>query len=568
MRLLNTDSLELREFAENEIPPYAILSHTWEREEVSFQDMQNDSANSKAGYQKMAGSCKEALSRDLFYIWIDTCCIDKSSSAELTEAINSMYRWYQEARVCLVYLSDVPYEDILSEGSCFSNSRWFTRGWTLQELIAPSVVVFYSNDWRELGMKALRDRTTHEVMRKLSTITGVDSDVLAGKNPHSTSIAKRMSWASSRVTTRKEDMAYCLMGLFGVNMPLLYGEGDRAFLRLQEEIMKASDDHSLFAWRDASVRASNDRRLFEKKLIHSRQLLMRGLLAKWPKEFIHSSNVIPFSSDHTNTPHSISNRGLRIKLVLLPGFGGDIYTAVLNCADQKQRSGPLAIHLRRLSPPKGDSFARVFPNELFPIIRVCGFNTGDEIQARTLYVKENPENPQVAFMHDWEIPHVYLFSISSVISAGYHLSAAYPPNHWDRDLVDGGILRLPSKPFGVAGVLLFEAIPGEDLSQILPFMVVVAINSNFCFSIRIEAGNDLRETYERSVSILEGGIAGSTNSEEHRTFHSYKPQDMLHLGNHLVQASIEKIGHENTNTACSRIGLTIHIDIDSNSSLD
>lgn len=109
MRLLDTSSFELREFWDNEIPLYAILSHTWEKEEVSFQDMQSSRATTKAGYAKILGSCKQATLDGLKYIWIDTCCIDKSSSAELTEAINLMYRWYKNAHVCYAYLSDVSF---------------------------------------------------------------------------------------------------------------------------------------------------------------------------------------------------------------------------------------------------------------------------------------------------------------------------------------------------------------------------------------------------------------------------------------------------------------------------
>jgi hypothetical protein len=161
IRLIDTTSLELQEFIGDDIPEYAILSHTWGEEEVSFQDIQTLRASEKAGYAKIIGSCKQAVADKLDYIWIDTCCIDKSSSAELTEATNSMCRWYQNAEVCYVYLADVSVEDIVKsdddederDTSSFSKSRWFTRGWTLQELIALSVVVFYSKDWQILGVK-------------------------------------------------------------------------------------------------------------------------------------------------------------------------------------------------------------------------------------------------------------------------------------------------------------------------------------------------------------------------------------------------------------------------------
>src|SRR5256714_4011235 len=165
MRLLHTTKLKIHQFvehgssatlihregdsvAEYAVPRYAILSHTWGDDEVLFQDMQGDRsvAKSKSGYKKIKNSCARAARDGFDYIWIDTCCIDKSSSAELSEAINSMYRWYHQAEVCYAYLADVPSEAFKNVtdyvDSEFSESRWFTRGWTLQELIAPSTVIF------------------------------------------------------------------------------------------------------------------------------------------------------------------------------------------------------------------------------------------------------------------------------------------------------------------------------------------------------------------------------------------------------------------------------------------
>jgi hypothetical protein len=151
-----------------------------------------------------------------------TCCIDKSSSSELSEAINSMYRWYKNAKFCYAYLSNARTSDTLE----FSRSRWFSRSWTLQELIAPLNVKFYGFKWLYLGSKARH-------IALLSQITDIDALILAGNNPAICSISQRMSWASKRETTQAEDIAYCMMVLFDVNMPLLYGEGSKAFIRLQ-----------------------------------------------------------------------------------------------------------------------------------------------------------------------------------------------------------------------------------------------------------------------------------------------------------------------------------------------
>ncbi|KAI1337095.1 heterokaryon incompatibility protein-domain-containing protein [Xylariaceae sp. FL0016] len=244
MRLLNTESLAIEDFLESKKPFYAILSHTWEKEELSYQDMtlHRSSVETKPGFAKLLGAASRAKQDGHRYIWIDTCCIDKTSSVELSEAINSMYRWYKEAQVCYAYLSDVPPDDewhITNEA--FETSRWFKRGWTLQELIAPAFVEFYAYDWTEIGTKS-------SLRHVIWNITGIETSVLRGESPSVFNVAERMSWAANRETTRIEDEAYCLLGLFNIHMPLLYGEGRQSFIRLQEEILRVTEDYSLLAW--------------------------------------------------------------------------------------------------------------------------------------------------------------------------------------------------------------------------------------------------------------------------------------------------------------------------------
>ena len=182
------------------------------------------------------------------WAWADTCCIDKTSSAELTEAINSMFQYYALSEICYVYLFDVPTEDPMIihdqsiERSRFISSQWHKRGWTLQELLAPRNVRFMSRDWTPLGNK-------YELADVLEGVTDIPASVFRLEEDFTTmSVATRMSWAASRRTTRVEDEAYCLLGIFGVNMPMIYGEGKNAFYRLQEEIMKSSVDSTLLAW--------------------------------------------------------------------------------------------------------------------------------------------------------------------------------------------------------------------------------------------------------------------------------------------------------------------------------
>ncbi|KAM0549150.1 hypothetical protein ACHAPJ_009605 [Fusarium lateritium] len=244
MRLLNVASLTLQEFNGRQVPPYAILSHTWGEGEVLFSDIGTPAAASKQGYSKVTGCCKKVAQDGFEWVWIDTCCIDKSSSSELSEAINSMYKWYQRATVCYAYLQDVTTEGQSSEAfliADFCKSRWFTRGWTLQELIAPQIVELCSKEWIMIGTK-------RSLASSIESVSGIPISVLRGANPFIYNVAERMSWASARVTTREEDLAYCLLGLFHVNMPLLYGEGLKSFLRLQEQILRQEEDYSIFAW--------------------------------------------------------------------------------------------------------------------------------------------------------------------------------------------------------------------------------------------------------------------------------------------------------------------------------
>jgi hypothetical protein len=230
------------------VPPYAILSHTWGKddEEPTIQDLMKGVGKNKAGYKKLL-FCEEQAARDgLQYVWVDTCCIDKSNSTELAEAINSMFRWYREAAKCYVYLSDVSTRNSgnnQSSGftweSAFQKSRWFTRGWTLQELIAPESVDFFSEDGKQLGDKRSLEQQVHE-------ITGIPIKALQGSPLSQFSVSERISWADNRETKRKEDKAYSLMGIFDIHMPLIYGEGrEKAFIRLRNKIDKHSRNFQL-----------------------------------------------------------------------------------------------------------------------------------------------------------------------------------------------------------------------------------------------------------------------------------------------------------------------------------
>jgi hypothetical protein len=285
----------------------------------------------------------------------NTVCINKTSSAELSEAINSMYQWYRRSQICYAYLEDFDgpstYNPKLKVG--FGNSRWWSRGWTLQELIAPNVVEFYDCNWKELGTKSSQ-------CEEISKITGINIRVLQGEPPSACNVAERMTWAASRETTQLEDRAYSLMGIFGVNMPMLYDEGGRAFIRLQEEIMKVCEDYTLFAWLPRWENASS---------------FTRGLLAESPSDFREPnySDFLPSASgligqwaERTNRsiehhPPSLTSGGLRIGLLLAQRYPSRHYLACLTSLRQlpptlvclSLRQVPHAPHLYERAFPDG-----------------------------------------------------------------------------------------------------------------------------------------------------------------------------------------------------------------------
>ncbi|KAF2738574.1 HET-domain-containing protein [Polyplosphaeria fusca] len=361
MRLINIGTLLLEEFVGSATPPYAILSHTWGEEEVSLQQfLQPELHKKKLGYQKIERACAQAAKSGFQYIWVDTCCIDKTSSTELTEAINSMFRWYQDAKKCFAYLADVkPSRSMKDMDSSFESSRWFTRGWTLQELLAPTNLVFLASDWSRLA-------TRHNLAPRISARTGIQEQYLLdpqtfGRAAHnmqrhraqlirSASVAERMCWASTRQTTRVEDIAYCLLGLFDVHMPLIYGEGENAFQRLQEELLRRTFDPTILVWDiDSHLYASLEvlgSESFSIKdlvyLIHpwtelpwysgqglrpsSYNQLSRLCLAETPANFAGSRDYVV--CNNAIVQHSVTNKGLHVMLPISEGLG---QYAILPC---------------------------------------------------------------------------------------------------------------------------------------------------------------------------------------------------------------------------------------------
>lgn len=379
MRLLNTTTYGLQEFNFDElgfkIPfGYAILSHRWRDDEVSFKDLREKRRTTGTGYSKVVKCCQFAKSRGFSWVWIDTwcaffhmirqtppiranhisSCIDKRSSSELSEALNSMFRWYTSARECYAFLDDVTLHpndvDLLQ---VLRRSDWFTRGWTLQELIAPKAVVFVSAEWTVIGRKSRKatddmrrgnrgaqsysvrgdwrsDQWYPETMlAALHTLTRIPRDVLLDQRSHLhlQSVAEKMSWVGSRRTTRIEDQAYCVLGLFYITLAPLYGEGLRAFDRLQAKIMERVSDETIFAWNLGSSESWR-------------------VLAQRPEHFSQSAGIRQ-AIHFQRKPYAITNQGLRFEIRPSKGIvenvvnGGRTLEIKLNCT----ASDPSSEHL-------------------------------------------------------------------------------------------------------------------------------------------------------------------------------------------------------------------------------
>ncbi|KAI0699883.1 hypothetical protein C8T65DRAFT_296251 [Cerioporus squamosus] len=315
MRLLDTNTGEFRWVEDPRRVRYAILSHVWAKKgdlgyvpEQTYQDVCAIQASVPRGElalphlsRKIRHFCEVARNDGFDLGWADSACIDKTSSSELSEAINSMYNWYRYASACYAILQDVSdAADDKEQREQFRSSKWFTRGWTLQELLAPSVVLFLSDKWRVIGSK-------HTLAPLVESVTGIERAVLTLEQPlEDVSVARRMSWAASRETSREEDEAYSLMGIFGVNMPTTYGEGRYAFVRLQEEILKHIPDQTIFAWGPILARHnftfSNPSHLPPDPAPGQSPLpiapsLKQYLLAQGPSDFKSTAHLVPLSRE-------------------------------------------------------------------------------------------------------------------------------------------------------------------------------------------------------------------------------------------------------------------------------
>ena len=321
----------------DDVTRFAILSHTWERGELSYEDLhgQNDLSGSHLGlqdsdrdggrqrsFEKLHNFCDIAEEYGTEFAWADNVCIDKSSSAELDESIRSMFSWYRNAAICIVYLAQT--NDLRD----FAHDRWFTRGWTLQELLAPRRLKFYSKRWHRLT-EFLNDKISAEDVRRLnnqSLTRQLDllSDAIlkaAGlvmqhvrdfvpgiRHP---SLPERMQWIARRATTREEDESYSLMGIFNVSISIAYGEGrERAFFRLYQAILEVGYERDWLLWTGRSVSPS----------IHPSRMIPSSpkCYLTWNVNFRRDTPEGRMVSALENEPLGLTNVGLPMKILFVP----------------------------------------------------------------------------------------------------------------------------------------------------------------------------------------------------------------------------------------------------------
>ncbi len=409
MRLINVETLKLEEFFGTLIPSYAILSHTWgaDEEEISFNDIERQGAIGKTGKwrTKLEGCCKQTKKDNLRFVWIDTCCINKDSSAELSEAINSMFQWYKKATVCYVYLQDVPAADRPEDpGSKFRSSRWFRRGWTLQELLAPRALRFFGQTWDSIG-------TGMELSGTIENITGIPQPFLLGLvELDEASVAQRMSWAGKRTTKRDEDMAYCLLGIFGVVLPMIYGEGgDRAFNRLQQEIMKNNNDDSILAWHlspEESISSETSR------------IAPTGALASAPSDFTNCGLLV-LRNQYTRPINSFEIAGgcVQLRLPLYTTSAGKTY-GLLNCGPEYDRERVVGIPLETSKSDSASWYIR--PQGRHSILLNRSLTS---IPLTIVHIKIRPS--MVTNRRNW-------FYITKTIETNMDLVEVYPGDRWQK----------------------------------------------------------------------------------------------------------------------------------------
>ena len=524
MWFLNTSTAELKFFHNPSSIRYAILSHVWREHEQTFQDLQTlraqfvspDGSPRSRASSKIRECCLYAERAGYQWVWIDTCCIDKTSSAELSEAINSMYAWYAHADVCYVFLDDVrDKENPCAHRSSFRRSRWWTRGWTLQELIAPKTVVFLTKSWRFIGTK-------HSLAHVVEEISGVDRAVLVHERSlDDVSVARRMSWASRRHTTREEDRAYSLMGIFGVSMPTVYGEGPRAFIRLQQETLKVIPYQTIFAWGPildnypfACKGFATDSDRWKSPYTGVSPTDMQTLLAPSPVEFAAAGRIRPISISDlahrlgiplTNPSYKSTSYGIRTHLPMVPyqptptlSLTTPTNVAVAALACEHEDGSLVLLFLRRKSGTQDEhyvgDFVDVGDDEIFEraYFRVAFLassapSISQLSEVREVYIHNRPHNAMR--LH---VPHRTIAGSDDVERINY--SFLFP--EWVLSRLSSDGFEPETRIAGKRGdglTLEMPVLPGLDVSAIFRLTRVT--------SVTFKCTEDERENFTITVGI-------------------------------------------------------------------
>jgi hypothetical protein len=502
MRLLNSTTLEFKFFNDEACPPYAILSHVWGAEEVSYQNVrflqqvQRLPANHPmrgayvaaleaaaglelsvtrekpisnfAGLSKIEETAKIAKEKNLDWFWVDTCCIDKSSSAELQEAINSMYAWYKRSAYCIVYLegpdccrtayfhSDRQVLPKMILKAILERCKWVTRGWTLQELIAPTKVGFYDNGWNYICDKS-------DALHDIQGITRIPQYVLTTGDLNHASVAQKMSWAAHRSTTRVEDIAYSLMGLFNIHMPMLYGEGVHSFQRLQEEIIKTTADDSIFAWQAEDAGTAT----------------FRSIFARCPREFKSCFRITKGDGFFT----SEANQGIRLRVPLQPfiyGTMNDVYYQKFYLArlDARRNGEYVTLILQSLDAEEPDTSSPTTSPLVTPryfarvLAQYYGFWSPETFPSERLHCYLRPQLI-IPPAFQTTLMHCFYFQRGKSDRDGpqYYIAEAWPPQAFNA--IDRTIM-IPENTATFVGLLFLK--PMRSSTEHTPLELYVGFN--------------------------------------------------------------------------------------------
>ncbi|PNP51254.1 hypothetical protein THARTR1_08158 [Trichoderma harzianum] len=491
IRLINIETLKLEAFTGKKIPKYAILSHTWgpDSEELTFDDFEKGITDKPGiGTIKLKGCCDQVKKdnikeekgekendeeRQIKYVWIDTCCINKSSSSELQEAINAMFDWYTSAAVCYVYLSDVPEDDKppSDSESKFFTSRWFSRGWTLQELLAPKEVRFYNAAWKPIGDKIEHSRT-------IEKITGISWLVLKGIDKiQNASVAQRMSWAARRETTRPEDLAYCLLGIFDIHMSMLYPEGGKdAFFRLQDLIMRKTGDDSILAWDHHESPNAQD------------PTTGGEIFAVSPAYFANSGKIVARKPERIFSEINVLGGRLGINLPLHRTESGELF-GLLNCGPKSTKEGVQCVGIPLARATSGVPNEYIRPKE--GSLRLCPAPASDS-SAEWIQIKKDGQKVAPTDEQCW------LYDDASFTRIHLELMEVQPSSWWDKK--KGMISRLDSDDAAINRILMrCRYCNPESKTESPDFLFIIELN---------QPGSNAKHLFHtaichRDISLLE-----------------------------------------------------------------